>query len=154
MTTLPESGGSRPAITRSSVDLPLPLGPSSATRPPCSTFNETESSAWKSPKRFETLCTSIAIGGALLGFQHAHRDERQDREGGEQHGRGIRSGQVERRIGVLDVGRQRLRLADDAAGDDADGPELAEAARGGQDDAVGDRPADRRKGDPPELLLA
>ncbi len=34
ITTLPASGCSSPAITRSSVDLPLPLGPSSAVSEP------------------------------------------------------------------------------------------------------------------------
>ena len=38
-------------MTRSSVDLPEPLGPSSAVSEPSSTATETPSSAWKSPKR-------------------------------------------------------------------------------------------------------
>ena len=47
-------------MTRSSVDLPLPLGPSSAVSDPLATSIETSSSATKSPKRFVTLRASIA----------------------------------------------------------------------------------------------
>ena len=39
----------RPAIVRSSVDLPAPLAPMMATVSPWSTLNETLNSAWKSP---------------------------------------------------------------------------------------------------------
>src|SRR5438105_6179590 len=98
--TDPASGCSSPAITRSSVDLPLPLGPSSAVRLPLSTESETESSATNSPKRFETSRTSIAID-ALLRSEHAHRDERQDRQRGEQDGARVRAGQIEGFVGVL-----------------------------------------------------
>ena len=48
-------------MIRSSVDLPLPLGPSSAVSAPSPTVMETSSSAMKVPKRLLTLCTSIAI---------------------------------------------------------------------------------------------
>ena len=41
-------------MIRSSVDLPEPLGPSSAVSDPSGTSSETLSSATKSPKRFET----------------------------------------------------------------------------------------------------
>ena len=60
MKTSPESGVSSPAITRRSVDLPLPLGPSSAVSESLSTLIETSSSATKSPNRFVTLRVSIA----------------------------------------------------------------------------------------------
>ena len=43
--TVPVSGGSRPAMIRSSVDLPEPLGPSSAVSEPSGTSSETSSSA-------------------------------------------------------------------------------------------------------------
>jgi ABC-type tungstate transport system substrate-binding protein len=48
-----------PAITRRSVDLPLPLGPSSAVSEPLSTLIDTSSSATKSPKRLATWLTVI-----------------------------------------------------------------------------------------------
>jgi hypothetical protein len=59
MNTSPESGVSSPAMTRSSVDLPDPLGPSSAISDPLGTETETSSSATNSPKRLVTLRTSI-----------------------------------------------------------------------------------------------
>ena len=58
-TTVPESGTSRPAITRSSVDLPEPLGPSSAVSLPSGASIEMSSRAAKSPKRLETDSTEI-----------------------------------------------------------------------------------------------
>src|SRR4029453_6581694 len=42
---------SRPAITRSSVDLPLPEGPSRAVREPLGISTDTSSRAVKAPKR-------------------------------------------------------------------------------------------------------
>ena len=56
ISTDPESGCSSPAITRRSVDFPLPLGPSNAVSEPLGTSTETSSSAVKSPKRFVTFC--------------------------------------------------------------------------------------------------
>ena len=89
---------------------------------------------------------------ALLGLEQAHRDERRDREECEDDGRRVGADVVEGLEALLDVQRHRLGLADDAPGDDADGAELAERARGRQDDAVGDRPADRGQRDAPEGL--
>ena len=51
--TCPESGISSPAMTRSSVVLPLPLGPSSATSSPVSTSSETSCKAGNFSKLFE-----------------------------------------------------------------------------------------------------
>ena len=59
MNTDPESGVSSPAITRRSVDLPLPLGPRSAVSDPVSTSTDTPSSALKSPNCLETFRTEI-----------------------------------------------------------------------------------------------
>ena len=59
--TLPASGTSSPAITRSSVDLPEPLGPSSAVRDPSGTESETSSSATKSSNRLLTFSAAIAM---------------------------------------------------------------------------------------------
>ena len=58
---VPPSGTSRPAITRSSVDLPEPDGPSSAVSLPSGASNETSSRAAKSPKFLETDSTAIMI---------------------------------------------------------------------------------------------
>ena len=65
MKTEPPSGVSRPAITRSRVDLPLPLGPSSAVSEPPGTSIETSSRATNVPKRFETPRTEIDISPSL-----------------------------------------------------------------------------------------
>jgi hypothetical protein len=49
ISTEPESGVSSPAMTRRSVDLPEPLGPSRAVSEPSGIARETSSSAAKSP---------------------------------------------------------------------------------------------------------
>ena len=46
-------------MIRSSVDLPEPLGPSSAVSEPSGISSETSSSATKSPNRFVTSRTAI-----------------------------------------------------------------------------------------------
>ena len=48
-------------MTRRSVDLPLPLGPSSAVSEPDATSIEASSSATKSPNRFVTDLATMAI---------------------------------------------------------------------------------------------
>src|SRR3954470_1485506 len=75
--TWPESGCSSPAITRRSVDLPLPLGPSSAVRPPSGTSMETSSSATKSPNRLVTFLTAMAMSGLLHRLWDEHTRSRQ-----------------------------------------------------------------------------
>src|SRR5436305_6562648 len=102
MKTSPASGTSRPAMTRSSVDLPLPLGPSSAVSDPLATSIETPSSATKSPKRFVTLRASIATP-VLPRSKDRHRDERQHGERREQH-----RGRI--RIRLLEVLVRRLHV--------------------------------------------
>ena len=64
-------------MMRSSVDLPEPLGPSTAVSEPCGISSETSSRAWKVPKRFVTLRISIDIGRHLLGLVKRHEDEHQ-----------------------------------------------------------------------------
>src|SRR3954471_21780706 len=97
MKTSPTSGTSRPAITRRSVDLPLPLGPSSAVSDPLATSTETSSRATKSPNRLVTLRASIAT------LHHRHQEEGQDREPGEQHRGRVRACLVEVLVRRLDV---------------------------------------------------
>ena len=58
---LPASGVSRPAMMRSSVVLPEPLGPSSATSSPVPIVTLTFFSAWKLPKVLLMLLTSMLI---------------------------------------------------------------------------------------------
>ena len=80
------------------------------------------------------------------------RDERRDGEQGEHDGRRVGAGRSKRWNAVLDVQRQRLGLPEMLPGDDRDRAELAQAARGREDDAVDDAPADRRQRDAPERL--
>ena len=47
----PEKGRSNPAIMRSRLDLPLPLGPSSTRAPPASTANDSPWNTSRSPRR-------------------------------------------------------------------------------------------------------
>ena len=61
MRTVPVSGESRPAMIRSRVDLPPPLGPSSAVSEPDGTSSVTSSRATASPKRFEIDSTWMLI---------------------------------------------------------------------------------------------
>src|SRR3954451_17267499 len=94
MKTSPASATSRPAMTRRSVDLPLPLGPRSAVSDPLATSTETSSSATKSPKRFVTLRASIATD-VLSRSEHGHCDQGQDCKRREQDGGGVRARLVE-----------------------------------------------------------
>ena len=86
--TRPESGCSRPAITRSSVDLPLPLGPSRAVSEPSGTSIETSSRATKSPNCFRVLLNDDAHQDAsfrlneFIASSVADRDQRQHQRGG------------------------------------------------------------------------
>ena len=57
----PESGSSSPAITRSNVDLPLPLGPSSAVSDPSGIATETSCSAVKPLNCLLTSTTAMPI---------------------------------------------------------------------------------------------
>src|SRR5690349_21312946 len=125
MKTSPASATSSPAITRRSVDLPLPLGPSSAVSEPLSTSIETSSSATKSPKCFVTLRASIAKTVTSLS-EYRHQDQREDRERRKQHG-GRVGGALVRAVlvGRLHVLRQCLRPSRKAARDDRHRPELA-----------------------------
>src|SRR5918996_2240721 len=66
ISTRPESGSSSPAITRSSVDFPLPDGPRSAVSDPSRTSSETSSSATKSPNCFRAVSTLMLIRGLLF----------------------------------------------------------------------------------------
>src|SRR5882672_10105401 len=65
--TQPESGASRPATTRSSVDLPQPDGPSSTTNSPSRAVSERQSTATLSPKRLVTpsIVNSDASGAGV-----------------------------------------------------------------------------------------
>src|SRR3954468_8999775 len=127
MTTEPLSGVSRPAMMRSNVDFPPPLGPSSAVRSPSGISTLTSSSATNSPN-FLLMCeTVIAMSAVLLGAEDGHHDEREDRDEREQDPQRVGRRLLEVLELLVDEKGQCLRLADDLPGDDGDGAELAEA---------------------------
>ena len=63
---VPEAGTSRPATARSSVDLPQPDGPSTATTDPAGTSRSTWSTATVSPKRTVRSVTRSPWVGPLV----------------------------------------------------------------------------------------
>src|SRR6185312_14037769 len=70
------SAGSSPAMIRRIVLLPDPDGPSSATSCPDGTSNDTPSTAWNEPNRFERLRTTIATShpqGSSYGWPTAEQ---------------------------------------------------------------------------------
>src|SRR6476646_2998066 len=97
MCTEPPSGRSSPATMRSNVDLPLPLGPSSATSEPVGTSSDTSSSATKSPKRLETFWIEIDIELVvrLSRLDQDHADQDDHGHDGEHQRHTIRAGLVE-----------------------------------------------------------
>ena len=66
--------------------------------------------------------------------------------------RGVCRDFVEAQVLLVHVQGEGFGLAGDPAGDYRDGTVLAERAGGREDDAIGDAPADRGEGDPPEGL--
>src|SRR4030095_9232042 len=61
ISTSPALGFSKPATMRKVVVLPQPLGPSSVTTSPCSTLNDTLSTAVSLPKILTRLLTSRKV---------------------------------------------------------------------------------------------
>src|SRR4051794_32583066 len=149
MKTVPASGLSSPAITRSSVDLPLPLGPSMPVSEPLGTSTETSSSARKAPYRLVTLRASIATDLVLRSHQR-HQAVCCNCVRPEEHRDRVGPARVEVLVRRLDGESERLRAAGNPAGDDADRAELAERARRREHDAVSHGPADRGERDPAE----
>src|SRR5262245_42996907 len=98
---LPEVGRSRPPIIFSSVLLPAPLGPTTATISPSSIPNVTPATAGRPPKRFVTASTSRSrspprlrpVGGQGLGLREVPRPPV--------------TGLVQRRIGGGPLGQDR-----------------------------------------------
>src|SRR6476660_5413037 len=107
ITTEPWSAVSRPAMMRRSVDLPPPLGPSSAVSCPVGISSDTSSRATKSPKDLSTWLKSMLTfapsdrawrqgrGGACSSFVvHLRTEDRDDDDarhgdGSEEEGGGI-----------------------------------------------------------------
>ena len=94
-------------MIRSSVDLPLPLGPSSAVSAPSGTVMLTSSSATKSPKRLLDVANLDGHQSALLSVRAAgeqvHRQQRPERQQGEHDGGRVGAGRVEVLEAILHV---------------------------------------------------
>ena len=144
-------------MMRSSVDLPEPLGPSSAVSDPLSTSSETSSRATKSPNRFETLRTRMDMlaPSPPVGRITVMRDEDEDR----------RSARARSRWRRRPRGRSSrsapARAGSRSRSGPAGGPETTATAPYSprqravvEDHAVDHRPADRRQRDAPERLPA
>src|SRR3569623_1996645 len=114
ITTEPLSAFSSPAMIRSSVDLPPPLGPSSAVSWPVGMVRFTSSSATKSPNRLLTWEMSMLMassGFLLLGRRcftpgaagTQDRDDDDAEHGGEREDEGdrVRRGLVEVLVALL-----------------------------------------------------
>src|SRR5262245_21311664 len=116
METLPSSGLSSPAMIRSRVDLPLPLGPSRAVSEPPAMASETLSTATNPlSNRFVTWRTAIDIRDLLvfLGFEEIHGDQGEHGERGKHERRRVRGHRVETEVLLVHVQRERLGLACD-----------------------------------------
>ena len=159
-------------MIRSSVVLPQPEGPRSATSSPCPMSSETLSSAAKRPKRLERFLISMlmrqavalrgvsasrvlstdvrgpdrclvgALGAPLDQRLECERDKRQQRE---DRSDGERRDDLIFVVQKLDVQRHRRRFAADMARHDADGAELAHRPCIAKDDAVQQTPLDVRQ---------
>ena len=152
--TAPQSRPSRPAMARSRVDLPEPLGPSSAVSDP---GGDLEADV---VERGEVAVVLAGVGHGdhrvlLLRSSRVISSSVDEGDAHQQGGRGVRAeGVVVVDVAGVDEQGQGLRHAREAGGHHDHGAELAERAGDGEHDAVGQAPADRRQGDPPEGLPA
>src|ERR1700693_5617234 len=149
MVTVPESGTWRQAITRNNVDLPEPLGPSSAVNEPDGTAKLMSSSAAKSAYRLFTPRSVIAsviriylpdLGSRPCSPRVADRGQRDPRErlprpGSEGAGRLFLVG--------ADLVQHRLDLADHEGQRDEDAGQ--HDARQSEDDLEAEIPFDEAK---------
>ena len=148
-------------MMRSSVVLPEPEGPSSATSSPAGMSRLRSSQTTVAPKRFCRWRTSMLIGAprragdaADAALDEVLERERHQRQHGEQRRDRERRRELVFVVEDLDVQRHGVGLAADVAGDDADRAELAHRPRVAEDDAVEQRPLDVRQRDAAEDLPA
>src|SRR5919109_4786547 len=153
----PVVGISSPAIIRSTVVLPPPLGPSSPTSSPSCTERLTLLTAVTWPNCLLTLRSSMLIrrgsqhsrffrlNDGLLGvlviarlfpFEQRLDAKRQQRQQGQQARDGERGRGVVFVVKLLDPQRHRVGDARDVAGNDRDGAEFAHGPGVAQDDSV------------------
>src|SRR5438552_3497261 len=133
-------------MIRSSVVLPEPEGPSSATSSPVFTCRLTSESAVNAPKRLVMLRTSMLIRSPLLARLREiaarlplHKILQDQRDQGEQRQERCHSEGPDEVILVvedLDVQGHRVREPANVPGDDRDGAKLPHGPRVAQDDPV------------------
>src|SRR5829696_8658881 len=155
MRTVPLSARSSPAMIRSKVDLPPPLGPRSAVSCPVRTSTLTSSRATKSPNRLEMFRAWIPTTWflcPLLRPQDRDHDDAQDRHRDHDEANGVSPLLIKI---VVALGRQQrhgLCGTEHIARDHPDGPELAQRSGQGEHDPVRQGPAHTRQGETPEAL--
>src|SRR5689334_22943294 len=113
-------------MMRSSVVLPDPEGPRSATSSPVSTVKLTSSTETKSPKRLVMLRSSMDMASAfdeLLECEGHQREQRKERRARE------RRRELVFVVEDLDVQRQGIRRAADVARHHGHGAKFAHRAR-------------------------
>src|SRR6266498_3119658 len=168
----PSVGISRPAIMRSTVVLPPPLGPSSASSSPSLTEKLTLLTAATVPNCLLTFFSSMLIRpvrfadssfglffssplrqlvcARLFPFQECLDAQREQRQQGEQTGYRKRRRPLVFVIQLLDAQGHGIGVSRDMAGDDRDRAELAHRAGVAEDDAVHQTPLHRGQRDVPE----
>src|SRR5438270_8965993 len=161
MRTSPLVGISSPAIIRSTVVLPPPLGPSSAINSPSWTVKLTLRTATTSPNFLVTLRNSMLMRyqlstrqlstfftrslrsfvlADLAPFQERFDPQRKQREQGQQAGDGERTGGIVFVVEALDLQRHSIRLPDYVTGDNRNGAEFSHGAGVAQNDPVDEAP--------------
>ena len=156
--TSPAVGQSSPAMIRSSVVLPEPDGPSSATNSPVATFRSTPSSAMNVPNFLHDILDFNATRGysPLVqtpledGFHH-QRDQRQHRQ---QRGDRERRHELIFVVEHFHMQRHGVGLAADMPRDHRHRAEFAHRACVAQQHAIQHAPFDVRQGDAEESLQA
>src|SRR5262245_53408280 len=151
--TEPLSAVSSPAITRSSVVLPEPEGPSSARNSPSSASSDTDLSTGERPKdlRMSVISRDIEPSSTpplrrqLIGelhLQHSLHRKRDQCKKRKQRGDRERRHEIVLVIEDLHMERHGRGLAPNEAGDDGDCAELPHRPRRAQQHTVHERPFD------------
>ena len=138
----PESGVSSPAMMRSSVDLPEPLGPEQRGERPVGDLERDVVEGDEVAVALAARSMTVIMRLLLLRSSRVISSRVTSGEAHEHGGGGVGAeGVVVVDVAGVDEQGQRLRLAGDAAGDHDHGAELAERAGDGEHDAVGRGPS-------------
>src|SRR5258705_6311835 len=151
--TLPALGASKPAITRNSVVLPEPDGPSKAINSPSLMSRLTPRKAPVLPKSFAISTTRICNrassharwagqGLAVVHFKQRLREQRDERQKRQQRRHGESRGEIVFVVEDFDLQRHGVGEPADMARDHRHGAEFSHCARVAQEHAVYQAPAD------------